>query len=129
MVKTYTPEVFEKVSEAEYVDSLVEKYTDGVVKNVVRFRDVSRMARAERAGGSRKAAVSRLVRLVQDPAYTIERAYSETVEPDYARRDITTRVTGLIERLQDYAHTDDVPPDLRKLLLGLRRELDRVLGR
>lgn len=129
VVKTYTPEVFEKVSETQYVDSLVEKYTSGIVKNVVRFRDISRMARAERAGGSRAAAATRLVRLVKEPDYTIERAYSETVEPDYARRDITTRINSVIERLQDYRQKDDVPDDLKKLLVRLRRELDRLLGR
>jgi hypothetical protein len=128
VVQTYAPEVFEKVSESQYVDSLVGKYRGGVVNNVVRFRDISRMARAERAGGSRAAAAARLVKLVRDPQYTIERAYSETVKPDYVRRDIATRVSTLIERLHAYRRRDEVSPDLRRLLVTLRRELDRLLG-
>lgn len=49
-VERHAPEVLDQVSKPQYVDSLVKKYLDGVVENVVAFREVSKIARAELTG-------------------------------------------------------------------------------
>lgn len=128
VVATYAPEVFEKVSHADYLDAMIDKYTNGVVKNVVRYRDVSKIARAERAGGDREAAVPAIVRLVQDRALPVEQAYEETVREAYDVRDLTTRIDGLVERLRAVAHGSVFSEELRAQLRTLRKEIDRLLG-
>jgi ParB family transcriptional regulator, chromosome partitioning protein len=52
-IERYTPEVFDSVEKPEYVEAMVDKYTSGVVENVVGYRELARIARAERAGVDR----------------------------------------------------------------------------
>src|SRR2546427_3412265 len=49
-IENYNPDVFRELPRSKFIDSFVKKYETGVIKNVVRFRDLSRIARAERAG-------------------------------------------------------------------------------
>jgi ParB family chromosome partitioning protein len=126
-VERYVPEVFDQVTEAEYRDRLVEKYVAGTVNNVVRFRDLARIARAERAGGDPAEAAPIVVRVITDPKYTIERAYSDSVEPAYTSRDIETRAGALADRLEGLA-ADQVTPSARKALMRLSRALKSLLG-
>jgi len=98
------------------------------VNNVVRFRDVSKIARAELAGGDSRDAAPALVRLVEDKTYTIEDAYQASVESAYVVRDLETRVSGLTERLTDVDRRRTIPEELRKSLTELRRVIGEVLG-
>ena len=127
VVKKYTPQVFEQVDEQEYVDAMVNKYALGVVNNVVRFRDISKIARAERAGGDAVNVVPVIVDLVQREDYKIEEAYRDTVEYAYEARDLTTRTLGLLERLERLKKRRRLPVELREALIRLRNELDRLL--
>jgi len=102
VVQKYAPDVFEEVSPAQYVDRMVAKYRQGVVKNVVRFRDISKIARAERAGASADEVVPILRTLVTDPTYRIEDAYEDTVKAAYEQRDLGSRTESLIVRLGGY---------------------------
>ena len=72
VVENYLPEVFAEVTERQYVDAMVRKYLNATVKNVVRFRDISKIARAELAGEDPGEVAPEIVRLVQDPSYTID---------------------------------------------------------
>jgi len=99
-VEKYIPEVFEKVEKAEFVDSMVDKYKSEVIDNVVSFRDVSKIARAEKAGVDRDHAIPTIIRLVRSPKYDIKTAYHETVEAAYEQRDLITKIEGLTDRLR-----------------------------
>lgn len=127
-VERYVPQVFEQVSEAEYVDRLVDKYVAGTVNNVVRFRDLARIARAERAGGDSNLVVPIVVRVVRDKEYTIERAYSDSVRPAYEARDLETRAVALIERLEE-ADQESLSPAVLRVLRQLHKALGRIIGR
>lgn len=128
VVERYAPAVFEDVTEDQYVESLFQKYLNGVINNVVRFRDISKIARAERVGGDAEQVVPVLVRLVQDPKYTIEEAFEETSQSAYEARDITTRTVGLRERLANIEPGEKLPDETKEDLRLLRAEIDRLLG-
>jgi len=98
-IERYQPEVFHGVTGEQFVDAMVDKYRSGIVNNVGRFRDVSKIARAERAGGDARDAAPALIRLVKDKTYKIEDAYQASVESAYVVRDLETRVSGLTARL------------------------------
>ena len=125
-IRRYVPEVLDEIGEDRFVDAMVEKYRSGVIDNVVSFRNVSRIARAERAGGDKSAAVPMLRRLVNAPSLSIEAAYDQTVRQDYASRDIATRASGLIDLLTDVSSIDDLSADARERLRELRRRLDEL---
>lgn len=128
-ISRHAPEVLEEVDKKEYVDSMVQKYVAGVVDNVVAFRDVSKIARAELAGGDRVAASETLVRLTKEPQFTIADAYQETVQHAYVQRDIATRARGLAERLSGMRSGRKLTEEARSALLDLKGEVDRLLGR
>lgn len=127
-IERYVPQVFEEIPEDEYVESMVEKYRSGVIKNVVHFRDVSRMARAERAGEDPEEVIPTLVDFVRRPDVSVEDAYRETVAAAYQARDLTTRVTSLIDLLRGGPQLVRVPRELKALLDDLRSEINRILG-
>ncbi|MGH7800736.1 MAG: ParB/RepB/Spo0J family partition protein [Thermodesulfobacteriota bacterium] len=95
VIERYTPEVFNSIDKSEYVDSMVSKYINGIVNNVVRFRDISKIARAELAGGSKSEVVPILVKLAKKPEYRIEEAFGDTVQINYELRDLKSKVSGL----------------------------------
>jgi len=129
VIRTYQPKVFDKVTDEEFVDAMVEKYQSGVVNNVVRFRDVSKIARAERVGGDVSVAAPALVRLVKEPEYKIEDAYRESVQSAYVFRDLNSRVEALHERLLEFDKRRSIPDDLREGLEQLRAAIDELLRR
>lgn len=128
VVQRYQPGVFEHVSEEQFLDSMVDKYQSGVVNNLVRFRDISKIARVERAGGDPDDAGPAIVRLVTDPKYKIEDAYRETVAPAYVVRDLDTRVSGLAAKLDELDRRRKIPKALRRSLRELRDQIDALLG-
>jgi ParB family transcriptional regulator, chromosome partitioning protein len=98
-VERYTPEVFKEVGKSEFVDAMVEKYSDKVIDNVIAFRDLSKIARAERAGVAREDAIPTIVKLVRTKSYDVDTAYHDTVEAAYEQRDLIAKIDGLTERL------------------------------
>lgn len=128
-IKKYVPKVFDEVSERQFMDSLVNKYEDGVISNVVAIRDISRIARAERAGKRADEVRPVLLRLSRDRRYTIERAYRDTVEGAYRARDVGSRAESLLERLRQLPRNCRLDQSVKESLLALRTELNRLLGR
>ncbi len=127
-VERHVPEVFDKVSKPDYVDSMVKKYTAGVVDNVVGYRDVSKIARAERAGVAKQEAIPALVRLVEDKDYSIDQAFQDTVQAAYEKRDLLANIRAVIARLVSYGDGTHFDIDTREALEELRTEITRLLG-
>jgi ParB family transcriptional regulator, chromosome partitioning protein len=126
-VERYVPAVFEKVTKAAYVDSMVEKYVSGVVDNVVAYREVSKIARAERAGVEKERATPTIIKLVRDKKYSVDQAYEDTVQAAYEQRDLLTKLHGITAKLAAYKTVKGLGPDIREALEQLRTEIDRML--
>ena len=126
-IRRYTPHVFEGIPEDDFVESMVEKYTSKRVPSVTTFRDISKMARVQRAGGDPKDVEPVLVRLITTPTMTIEDAYEETVSAAYSNRDLATRASSLADHLAKVRSRKDVTPELAEDLRRLRSEIDRLL--
>ena len=121
-IEKYAPEVFLEVKKESYVDSMVDKYQKKIVNNVVRFRDISKIARGEGKGVSRETIIPTLVNLVKKDKYKIETAYKESAEINYRVRDLKTKVKSLIDSLNQIkgAH-------LSKEVIDLLSELDEII--
>jgi len=129
VIERYVPEALEGIHNEDYVEAMVEKYKSGIVGNVVDYREVSRIARAERAGINSEVARPILRRLVRDPKYRVREAYEDSVKYAYDQRDIASRAQSLAEQLAEVPGPRDVSDDVREALRALRAEIDRVLGR
>jgi ParB/RepB/Spo0J family partition protein len=128
-VERHAPEVLEQVSKTTYIDSMVQKYVRGVIDNVVAYREVSRIARAELAGVDRREAIPALVKLVRTKDYSIKDAYHDTVQAAYERRDLLSRLQGITDRLGAITAGTDLGSEMRQILEQLRSEIGRLLGR
>ncbi len=127
-VERHTPEVLNMVTKSEFVDSMVQKYLDRVIDNVVAYRDVSKIARAELAGEDKRGAATAIIRLVKDSAYSITHAFEDTVQAAYERRDLLTRLRGIVARLGQFRAGRRLDEETRQELERLRSEIDRILG-
>jgi ParB family transcriptional regulator, chromosome partitioning protein len=127
-IERHTPEVMQEVTKADYVDSMVQKYIRGIIDNVVSYREVSKIARAEYAGVSRNEAIPALIKLVRSKQYSIKDAYRDTVQAAYERRDLVTRIDGIAQRLSEFRGRARITPEIRQALELMRSEIDRLLG-
>jgi ParB family transcriptional regulator, chromosome partitioning protein len=126
-VERYVPVVFNQVTKTAYVDSMVKKYVGGVVDNVVAFREVSKIARAELAGGDKEKAVPTIIKLVKDKKYSIAQAFEDTVQAAYEQRDLLTRLRGITAKLGGYKTARGLSQEIRAALEDLKTEIDRML--
>lgn len=101
---------------------LLKKYETGVIKNIVQFRQIAKIARSEKVDIPRAVALGELRQLFQQNDVSIEAAYARSVGEAYKDRDIGTRVDGLLNLLSDI-DVDTLEPDVREKLLRL---FDRV---
>lgn len=129
VTENYLPEVTQKFPRDRIMNAFFEKYRKKVITSVVAFRKVSRIARAERVGVTRKRAISVLNRLVGDPTFTIENAYAESVMWAYEERELLSVIDGLTAKLGEIANLDFVVHELKAPLERLKAVLERILSR
>jgi ParB/RepB/Spo0J family partition protein len=127
-VERHLPSVFKDVTKAQYVDSMVAKYRGGVVDNVVSFREVSKIARAELAGGDKTNAAPTIVKLVKQEKYSINEAFEDTVQAAYEQRDLLTKLRGVTEKLMRLKGGKTLSPEIKAALQQLDNEIKRLLA-
>lgn len=105
---------------------LLKKYQDGVITNRTHFRDIAKIARAEKVGFPQEEATKQLNRLFQDNKYSIEDAFLNSVGEAYKERDVGTRVTSLLNLLEDL-EPDDLDDTLKGKLEALINRVTLIL--
>ncbi|MGC2477794.1 MAG: ParB/RepB/Spo0J family partition protein [Candidatus Sulfotelmatobacter sp.] len=105
---------------------LISKYQSGVIDNRVHFRNVAKIARAERVSGSARVAKHALKKLFTANNYSIDEAFRDSVSEAYSERDIQTNARGLIGQLDSLSAASMNKP-LRETLESLYRKLREVL--
>jgi len=129
VVERHAPEALRGISKPQYIESMVQKYVEGVIDNVVAYREVSKIARAELAGVDKHETIPALVKLVKTKNYSIKDAYRDTVEAAYERRDLLNRLQGIAERLASIRTGTRLSTEMQGALERLRSEIDRLLRR
>lgn len=107
---------------------LIDKYRADTIPNIVHFRNIARIARAEYVDADRKKATAALHKLFLPNDYSIDQAYENSVAGAYSERDLLTRVNSLLESLH-HLMGKDIEPEIRKALRQLMRVLSRLLER
>jgi ParB family transcriptional regulator, chromosome partitioning protein len=123
-VERAMPEVMPDKDKAR--QALLKKYKDGVIANIVDLRKVGKIARAQKVNADPAEAQDAIRRLLNEPKYTIDRAWSETVSEAYAERDIVTGINRLLSKL-DEIEPDDLDDDVREKLEELVKRAQAVL--
>ncbi|MBA7703462.1 Nucleoid occlusion protein [subsurface metagenome] len=127
-VEQYTPEVFDKISPAQFIDTMFYKYTHGIENNVVSFRDISKISRAKKTGKSKADVVPIIVKLVKNRRYSISDAYDDSVKADYELSNLASKSSKLAGLLATYPSVTRIPANLKSALRRLHKEISRILG-
>lgn len=125
-VERNMPEVVADFGKEAIRETLIQKYRSGTITNLVHFRQVAKIARAEKVEADPQKAAACLRQLFQKNDYSIERAYAESVSGAYGERDLVTRVTSLTEQIKVF-DTDDLDEDAIRSLKNLYKELKKFL--
>jgi len=129
VVDRYVPEATSNVSRDKLIAGFFDKYKNRVIRNVVAFRQISRIARGEKLGVPKRIVISSIRRLIEEPDYAIEQAYGESVRFAYEERELLTSVLGLTNKLSQLRTEERVPPNLEKPLRELRITISGLLER
>jgi ParB/RepB/Spo0J family partition protein len=105
---------------------LISKYESGVIANRVHFRNVAKIARAERVSVSTRAATHALKKLFTSNNYSIDEAFQDSVSEAYSERDVQTSARGLLSQL-DSLSSSSINKDLKQTLERLYRRLREIL--
>lgn len=127
VIENYAPETKSSFTKGQFVDSMVKKYTDGTIGSVTDFRQLSKMARAERAGVPKRDAVRAIEKLVHTKAYSVDDAYKDTVQWAYDRRDLVGKIESLSSKLDSLPPEHIRAPELKNALLKLRTQITNLL--
>lgn len=107
-------------------DALLDKYKNDKIVNIVDLRKVAKIARATKLGVGKDVAANAINRLIEDPDYTIDEAFNQTVSDVYTDRDIVTKIEGLIDKL-DEIDQNSMDDEVREKLETLEKKLRKLL--
>jgi ParB/RepB/Spo0J family partition protein len=105
---------------------LINKYKKGIIDNKVHFRQVAKIARAEKVGFDTQVAQRELERLFSDNSYSIEQAFLNSVGEAYRERDVDFRIASLLVLLEEIDPAE-LDPELKKKLTELSVRVNRLL--
>lgn len=110
--------------------AIIRKFKSGTIKNTVAPRKLAKMARAvERDEISASAAQKAVGRIIEDPDYTIDAAFEQTVERLDFQHSVTQLVGRLLRDLRLYEQRDyDLSDDLRESLSSLQTLIKKLLS-
>jgi len=109
---------------------LIDKYENGLIRNITDFRALSKIARAENVDADPKAARIALVAVFNANQYTIEAAFNESVSAAYSERGVISHIKAVSQYIgqvedDDEELDDDISRELKALVAAANRILDR----
>ncbi|PTY07134.1 hypothetical protein DB347_07425 [Opitutaceae bacterium EW11] len=105
---------------------LIKKYQGNVIKNVVHFRLLAKIARASKVEVDESVIISSLSEVLGDNHVDIERVYEERFSSAYNERDLVSRISTVLDALSRLV-PDEVDDELRQELHKLVRQASQVL--
>lgn len=126
-IKRHIPEALKSVNKDQYVRTMVNKYRTGVVDNVVKYREITKIARAEVAGIDKETATAVILRLIRNRNYKIEDAYADSVEFAFDQRDLMGKMKAITEKLSAYKSGKSLGADLVETMQSLKAEINRLI--
>lgn len=126
-VERAMPALVRKLGREQMREALISKYKAGTISNRVDFRQIAKIARAERVSADPVQAQKSLELLFANNNYSIEDAYESSVAYAYDERDVLTRVKGLTSQLGQF-DSSTMDSELEQALEDLQAIVSSVLG-
>lgn len=114
---------FSEKNNNKLIDALIEKHRKGIVKNYVQnFRDLNKIVKSEAPKQKIKIIIKQLI---DNPNFTIEEAYEDSIKYSITAKDIEKRAKKLISLLMDFKFIGK--SDENKSLLLTLKKLKEVI--
>lgn len=123
-VERNMPEVIPDKNEVR--DVLIQKYRKNIIKDIIDFRRLPKIAKAGNVGADDKAAGRSLRKIFSSNTYSIEEGFEDTVAFAYVERGLISRITSIQNQLSQLK-TEDIDEALIDALGGLRQLISRLL--
>lgn len=122
--------VIDVSTERALTEAIVEKFRQGTLTSTVEPRQLAKMARAvEREEISPPAVRAVVRRIIEDPAYTIRRAFDDSVARIDYEHTLESQVRRVTEKLSGAEAEEEIGERLRDALDELARVVSRLLRR
>ena len=125
-VERAMPDVIKNKNDAR--DTLISKYRGGIIKDLIDLRFLPKIAKAEQVKVDRSVARQALKKVFTFNNYSLAQAFDDTVADAYSEKTLTSRVWGVLERLQEIS-PEIIDEDLEEALLALRKAVNDLLRR
>lgn len=126
-VERAMPLLVKQIGKEQIREVLITKYKEGTISNRVDFRQIAKIARADKVSADPKVAAESLKKLFTINNYNIEEAYEDSVAYAYGERDILSRVRWLIKQLEQF-DISTIDDELESELENLSVIVSKVLG-
>ena len=127
-IRKTQPEIAEKYTKNEIIGIFAKKYKRKVIKNIVKLRDVSRIARAKNVEGDSESAKIALLDLIENPNTTIEQAFESSVQVSYQKRDFLRELRSLKQDLNELnpivLEQEDIKNEIKELFNILKKLIE-----
>ena len=104
-LKRNAPELAKRYTLETFADALLRKEKSGGIQSVTEFRELAKLAGASAKGAPAEAVQASVIRVLEDPNYTINDGYG-SVRSLYDVDDLTKRCTRLAEDLAELSTSD-----------------------
>ncbi len=118
---------FSKENKNKLIDVLIEKHKKGVIKNYVRnFRDLSKIVKS---GAPNQKIGAIIEKIISDPHFTIEDASEASIKYSITTKEISKRVTKLIDLLKSFRpiEKDGETENLLRALRKLKEVIQKII--
>lgn len=126
-VERAMPELINQISKEKMREVLISKFKDGTITNRVDFRQIGKIARAEKVSADPAKAFQVLEKLFDNNKFSIEEAFETSVAHAYGEHNILIRIRSLKEQLNQF-ESDEIDEELAKELKDLIITISEALG-
>ncbi len=125
-VRNYLPEAIDDIDRVRNV--LIKKYEAGVIKNIVDFRKVAKLATApNNVEFGERLAVNGMKRIFKDNNDSIESVYNSTVGTLYEEKRLVSTFGNTLHYIESLNEEERRDQEIREILKEMRNAINRIL--
>jgi len=125
-VRNNFPQTIENINDVR--DTLIKKYQTEVIKNILDFRNIAKLATSPKnVGYSAADAAAALLRIFSNNSHSIEDVFNSTVNPLYSEKKLITNFNSFLTHITSLNETEKSDDEIIEALIGIRNAIDEIL--
>ncbi len=126
-VRRNYPDIISNIDEVR--DNLIDKYRSNTIKNLVDFRQISKLATAHKnVAYSAEKSKTALERIFYDKKSNIVDVFKATVGDLYIEKRFISSVNNIIELVEALSEEEKTDKEIKESLLRLKFSIDKILN-